>query len=120
MRNLCVLILTLVFALSVQSCGNGCSFSSKIRLITSRTWKLDGYVDYSLNREFDIIPEIYDFKADGTLVKIKEGDTICGTWSFDDCDYLKVNTNTFKIAELSRKMMVLRYGELDFVYRSSK
>lgn len=118
MRNLCVLILTLVLALSVQSCGNGCSFSSKIKLITSRTWKLESYVDYSVNREFDVIPEIYYFKDDGSFIKVKDGDTICGTWSFGDCDYLKVNTNTFKIAELSRKMMVLRYGDLDFMYRS--
>jgi len=120
MRNLYVLILTLVFALSVQSCGNGCSFTSKIKLITGRTWKLERYVDYSVNREFDIIPEIYDFKVDGTYVKIKDGDTICGTWSFDDCDYLKINANIFKIAELSRKMMALRYGDLYFLYRSEQ
>ena len=118
MRTLCVLILTLVFALSVQSCGHGCSFTSKIKQITGRTWKHDSYVDYSANREFYVIPEIYDFKVDGTFVKVKEGDTICGTWSFEDCDYLKINSNTFKIAELSRKMMVLRYGDLDFMYRS--
>lgn len=118
MRNLYVLILTLVFAMSVQSCGNGCSFSSKIKLIASSTWKLESYVDYSINREFDIIPEICDFKDDGTFIKVKDGDTICGKWALDDCDYLKINSNTFKIADLSRKMMVLRYGDLDFIYRS--
>lgn len=120
MRNLYVLILTLVFALSVQSCGNGCSFSSKIKLITGRPWKYESYVDYSANREFHVIPEKYDFKDDGTFIKIKDGDTISGTWSFDDCDYLRVNGNIFKIAELSRKMMVLRYGDLDFMYRSER
>jgi hypothetical protein len=78
---------------------------------------MNSYVDYSVNREMYIATEKYEFYTDGTLLKIKDSDTICEKWEFPECGYLRIDSKTFKIAELSRKIMILRYGETDFIYR---
>lgn len=118
MRKLLTIILVTIFVLFVQSCENSCNMSRQIKILTGRKWITDTYIDYSINQEFRVTTEQYEFCADGTLTKVKSNDTIYGNWSIPECNYLKINTMTFKIAELSRKMMVLRYGESDFIYKS--
>ncbi|MBQ2352121.1 MAG: hypothetical protein II575_12280 [Bacteroidales bacterium] len=118
MRKLLVIILMSLALLFVQSCENSCNMTRQIKLLTERKWINDTYIDYSINQEFSVIPEQYEFSADGSLTKIKSNDTIYGNWSIPECNYLKINAMTFKVAELSRKMMVLRYGDSDFIYRS--
>ena len=103
--------------LFVQSCENSCSLGRKTKLITANMWRINSYIDYSVNLEMSIVPEVYNFDADGHYTKVRECDTLAGSWNFVDCNYLKLGTQTFKIAELSRKIMVLRYGDVDFVYR---
>lgn len=117
MRKLLVIILMSLPLLFVQSCENSCSINRKIKLITGNTWEINSYINYSVNIEMSISPEIYNFDTDGHYTKVRENDTLIGKWNFVDCNYLKMGSHTFKIAELSRKMMVLRYGDVDFVYR---
>ena len=117
MQKLLIIILMSLSMLFVQSCENTCNMSRQIKLLTERKWINDTYIDYSINQEFRVIPEQYEFYADGSLTKIKNNDTIYGNWSIPECNYLKMNAMTFKVAELSRKMMVLRYGDSDFIYR---
>ena len=117
MRKFRAIILITISVLFLQSCENYCSFNKKIKLITGNSWKINSYIDYSINLEMNIVPEIYNFDTDGQYTKIRECDTLTGTWNFEDCNYLKMGSQTFKIAELSRNMMVLRYGDVDFVYR---
>ncbi|MBO7651788.1 MAG: hypothetical protein J6S84_03625 [Bacteroidales bacterium] len=90
-----------------------------MNLLTKHNWTIYSYIDHSINQEFNVTLEQYEFCSDGTLIKIKDNDTIYGEWSIPECNYLKINTMTFKIAELSRRMMVLRYGGSDFIYRSN-
>ena len=106
--------------LFVQSCENSCSMSRKTKLITCKSWTINSYINYSINIEMSIVPEVYSFDADGHYTKVRECDTLVGSWNFVDCNYLKLGTQTFKIAELSRNMMVLRYGDVDFVYRRNE
>lgn len=118
MRRLIITILISFFLVPFWACTeNSCSTDKKIRLLTGRKWEINSYIDYSVNREMSIIPEIYDFDDDGSFSKVKSGDTIRGSWMIEDCDYIKIGTHTFKIMEMSRKIMVLRFGEMDFVYR---
>jgi len=117
MRKLLIIILMSLSMLFVQSCENSCNMSRQIRLLTVNKWITDTYIDYSINQEFPVILEQYEFYADGSLAKIKNNDTIYGNWSIPECNYLTINAMTFKVAELSRKMMVLRYGDSDFIYR---
>ena len=117
MRKLLIIILMSLSMFFVQSCENSCNMSRQIKLLTGRKWTTDTYIDYSINQEFRVIPEQYEFGVDGTLTKVKNNDTIYGNWSIPECNYLKINAMTFKVAELSRKMMVLRYGDSDFIYR---
>jgi hypothetical protein len=120
MRKFLAIILVTISMLFVQSCENSCSINRKIKLITGNSWKINSYIDYSVNLEMSIVPELYRFDVDGHYTKIRECDTLVGTWSFVDCNYLKMGSQTFKIAELSRKMMVLRYGDVDLVYRRNE
>ena len=117
MRKILTIILVTLLYCVLSSCENSCNMTRQIKLLTGRKWINDTYIDYSINQEFPVIPEKYEFCADGSLTKIKNNDTIYGNWSIPECNYLKINTMTFKIAELSRKMMVLRYGDSDFIYR---
>ncbi|MBO4876216.1 MAG: hypothetical protein J5542_13005 [Bacteroidales bacterium] len=118
MRKLLIIILMSLSMFFVQSCENSCNMSRQIKLLTERKWITDTYIDYSINQEFHVIPEQYEFYADGTLTKVKNNDTIYGNWAIPECNYLRISSMTFKVAELSRKMMVLRYGNSDFIYRS--
>jgi len=63
-----------------------------------------------------MVPEVYEFYTDGAMMKISGNDTLYSKWSIPECNYMTVGGKTFKIAELSRKIMVLRYGYLDFYY----
>lgn len=117
MRKFLVIILVTFSVLFLSSCENSCNMTRQINLITKHKWAIDSYIDYSINQELQIIPEQYEFYSDGTLAKIKGTDTISGEWSIPECNYLKINSRTFKVAELSRKIMVLRFGENDFIYR---
>ena len=117
MRKVLAIILITISLLFVQSCENSCNMSRQIKLLTGRKWTTDTYIDYSINQEFRVIPEQYEFSVDGTLTKVKNNDTIYGNWSIPECNYLRISSMTFKVAELSRKMMVLRYGSSDFIYR---
>lgn len=113
-----IIIISIAFiTLLASSCGNTCSIGAKTKVLTGRKWEISSYIDYSVNREISMPKEEYEFSADGTMLKVKNCDTIRETWDIPECDYLKIGTKIFKIAELSRKMMVLRYGDLDFVYR---
>ena len=118
MRKFQVIILVTFSVLFLSSCENTCNMTRQINLITKHKWAIDSYIDYSINQEIYIAPEKYTFRTEGTFLKLKSNDTIYGNWSIPECNYLKINAMTFKIAELSRKMMVLRYGDSDFIYRS--
>ena len=114
-----ILIFILILAsFGLSSCDKTCNTTRSIRILTEHKWRIDSYIDYSINQEMYISPELYEFGKDGSVTKIRNNDTIRGEWSIPECSYLKINSMTFKVAEMSRKMMVLRYGEVDFVYRS--
>jgi len=116
MRKLLIIILMSLFMVFVQSCENSCNMTRQINLLTKHKWAIDSYIDYSMNQEIYISQEEYVFYTDGRLIKLKNGDTLYANWSIPECNYLKINTTTFKIMELSRKMMVLRFGDIDFIY----
>lgn len=111
-----------VFCLLFMSaaCGEKYETSNNIKLLTKEAWVMDSYVDYSKNVEIKIAPEWYVFDVDGSFVKIKESDTISGSWSMIDNHYMSINGQSFRIADLTRRIMVLRYGQVDFVYKKSK
>lgn len=102
------------------ACSEKYEINENVRLITKDAWIIDSYIDYSINREISLDPEICYFDEDGSLIKIKDNDTICGMWSMVDSRYMIMNGQCFKIADLSRRIMVLRYGKVDFIYKKSK
>lgn len=112
-----ILILTTFF---ISSCDNSCDMSRQINMLSVRKWMINSYIDYSINQEMSLTPEQYEFCDDGSVMKVRGNDTIYCEWSIPECGYLKISARTFKIVELSRKIMVLRYGNLDFIYRSMR
>ena len=115
--NILIFILFLA-SIGLSSCDKTCNTTRSIRILTEHKWMINSYIDYSINQEMYITPELYEFGTDGNLTKIRNNDTIYGEWSIPECNYLRINSMTFKVAEMSRKILVLRYGEVDFVYRA--
>ncbi len=112
------LLVAILFAFAsilFSACSDDFKAEQNIRLLTKNIWVSDYYVDYSVNREFELNVVKYIFSDDGSLQMLKYNDTISGSWAISGCDYLILNGQTFKIAELSSKIMVLRYGTVNLV-----
>ncbi|MCF0207488.1 MAG: hypothetical protein HUK15_08675 [Bacteroidales bacterium] len=120
MGRFVLILLRFLLVLGVISLVSCNKEAKNTRLLTRYDWNITSYIDYSANQEIAISPERISFFADGSLLKIRENDTLQGSWSLVDDTYLKLNLQTYKIAELSSKIMVLRYGNADFVYKSCR
>ncbi len=115
-----ILIYIIAILIATTSCSDDYKLKNNKHTITKNVWETSYYIDYSINREIEITPETYIFNIDGSFVKIKGNDTISGTWILEEYNYMNMNSQTFKIAELSNKIMVLRYGNADFIYKRRK
>lgn len=104
------------------SCGTNFKYNINKKRLTSNTWQINTYVDYEQNNTVDIRQANYIFENDGTLIKIYENnDSINSVWSIsDDGEYLTIGSNTFKITELTNRVMSLRYGEVEMFFVSYK
>lgn len=119
MKLKAVFILSFITVISL-SCGTNFKYNiNKKRLITN-TWRINTYVDYDQNNTVDIRQADYLFLEDGTLIKIYENnDSVNSIWSIsNDGDYLTMGSNTFKITELTNRVMSLRYGEVEMFFTS--
>lgn len=98
-----------------SSCGK--TVNSQARLFMAHKWVLNSYINYSLNQEMPMPTTIYAFNKDGSVEKVCTNDTVISLWQVLGDDYVTIDNTTYKIAEISRKIMVLRFGKLDFIYR---
>ncbi len=113
-----IIILALLFLAS--SCEESYNSSIHKKRLTSNNWKVNTYVDYDQNNTVDLRYASYTFLEDGTLTKIYENnDTVKSLWEMSpDADYLTIGSNTFKITELTNRVMSLRYGEIELFFTS--
>ena len=87
-----IIIISIAFiTLLASSCGNTCSIGAKTKVLTGRKWEISSYIDYSVNREISMPKEEYEFSADGTMLKVKNCDTIRETWDIPESVFCRKN-----------------------------
>lgn len=87
-------------------------------ILTSTKWRMRSLVNYSTNNNMDISSSAYRFNADGTFTVIEDNESMHHTtWElFDDDNYLRIGSNTFKIKTINENLLGLRYGQTDIFY----
>lgn len=94
-------------------------FRSNEKLLTRTLWERESCINNTTNTAIETGYATYDFREDGTYI-LTPADSLSpqyGTWEFVDNEkYLKIGANTFKIQNLTKKIFVLRYGDMDFFY----
>ncbi len=90
------------------------------RILSSRQWVVNNYVDHSHNITIETQLIIYTFKENGELEKEYENGFIAtASWKLtEDNSYLRIGNNMFRIESISRKLLSLRYGEIDLFFVS--
>jgi len=113
-------ILILLLGFIFTSCGKDFNYSLNERRLTNNSWKVNTYVDYNQNNTVDIRLAEYNFHDDGTLTKIYDNsDTVSSAWEMSsDGNYLTLGSNTFRITELTNRVMSLRYGDVEIFFIS--
>jgi hypothetical protein len=119
MRIKLLIIVSIVFA-SVISCSDDYVHNLTQTRLTSNTWQINTYVDYSQNNTVDIRTARYLFEETGDLIKIYDNnDTVLSNWSLSENSlFLTIGGNTFRITEITNKVMSLRYGEVEMFFVS--
>jgi hypothetical protein len=89
------------------------------KIISSNPWVLKRLESSSKLETFDIGCNIIYFNSDSTFRKTdcNGNDISRGSWEFlHDYSYIKIGPNTFKIISISKKVMNLRYGEMELCF----
>ncbi|MDD2634640.1 MAG: hypothetical protein PHW82_03995 [Bacteroidales bacterium] len=105
----------ILFALS---CTDSYVYNVSQHKLINNTWQINTYIDYSQNSTLDIIQALYIFEESGVLIKIYPNtDTVIAEWSMSaDAKYLTLGSNTFKITELTKRVMSLRFGDAEMFF----
>lgn len=119
MRIKLLIIVSILVSIAI-SCSDDYVHNVSQNRLTSNTWQISTYVDYSQNNTVDIRNAKYFFEDNGELVKIYDNnDTVLSTWSLSENSlFLTIGGNTFRITELTNKVMSLRYGEVEMFFVS--
>lgn len=114
------LIIILALLLVVISCEENYNSSINKKRLTNNNWEVKTYVDYNQNSAIEIRSAQFSFFENGTITKIYDNqDTISSIWTMsNDGDYLTIGSNTFKITELTNRVMSLRYGDIEMFFIS--
>ncbi len=91
----------------------------KTRYLTNDFWIMKSYIDYNENKAFEISKAKYKFNKDGTYIIYPEADSLprTSTWYFDEnCKYLIIGSNKFKLQSLTKKLLGLNYGTVRIYY----
>jgi len=104
----------------VLSCGTDYNYTINKKRLLKNTWEINTYVDYNQNSTIEIRKAKYIFEESGTLIKIYENnDTVSSNWVLSgDGNYLTLGDNTFKVTELTNRVMSLRYGDVEMFFIS--
>ncbi|HNQ68315.1 MAG TPA: hypothetical protein PKN32_08045 [Bacteroidales bacterium] len=113
-------IIFVLAAIFLYSCSDEYNYKQTKRLLIKHDWRINTFVDYSQNQTTEFRTAVFDFLDDNTLIKIYENnDTVRTQWELsEDSDYLTIGSNTFRITELSNRVLSIRYGEVEMFFVS--
>ncbi|HOZ30578.1 MAG TPA: hypothetical protein PLL66_06640 [Bacteroidales bacterium] len=113
-------ILFLLATIMLVSCSDEYDYRKTEKILTKQCWEIITMVDYSQNQTAEFRTVTYSFHNDNTLYKIYENnDTVFTVWELSiDAQYLTIGPNTFRITELTNRVLSLRYGEVELFFAS--
>lgn len=106
------------FSLTFSSCSEEFEYNKTRKLLINYNWEIRTYVDYNQNQTTEFRNAVYDFKENNSLVKIYEdSNSVSTAWELSaDSQYLTIGSNTFRITEISKRVLSLRYGEIEIFF----
>lgn len=101
-----------------SSCSDEFDFNRRTDLLTQKAWRVKTIINYSQNETTEFRNADYIFYKDLTLIKIYENsDTVTTSWKLSsDGQYITIGSNTFRITEITSRVMSLRYGEVEIFF----
>jgi hypothetical protein len=111
-------VFPIFFLFVFSGCSDNLFNDSRKSILTGSVWELDHCINTSENTIVAVSFFSYRFYSDGTYIIVSEnGNTGQGNWELlQDEEYLKIGTNIFRIKSISGRLLVLKYGELEFVF----
>lgn len=102
----------------LYSCSEEFNYNQTRRLLVKHDWEIKTFVDYSQNQTNEFRAVVYDFFEDNIMIKIYDNnDTVRTQWELsEDSDYLTIGSNTFKITEITNRVLSIRYGEVEMFF----
>ena len=91
----------------------------KTHLLVKDKWVMKSYVDYETNISYETSKAKLKFEKDGKYIIYPDADSIprFSNWEFDeDCNYITIGSNTFKLETLTKKLLGLNYGTVRIYY----
>jgi hypothetical protein len=118
LRSLFFTGVAVIFSLTFYSCSDEFENNRTRKLLIDKNWKINTYIDYSQNQTTEFRNAVYDFREDNSLVKTyDDSDTVTTGWELSaDSEYLTIGSNTFKITEISKRVLSLRYGDVEIFF----
>jgi hypothetical protein len=112
------IFLILTLAILFSSCSEEFTYKRRTNLLTDKTWRINTFVNYSQNTTTEFRNADYIFSSDSSMIKIYENnDTVTTKWALSpDTEFLTIGSNTFRITELTSKVMSLRYGDVEMFF----
>lgn len=107
-----------LMALTTVSCSDEFKYNKTQELLVDNNWKISTYIEYSQNQTTEFRDAVYDFNEDNTLLKAYvDSDTVVTSWQLSaDAEFLTIGTNTFRITEINRRVLSIRYGDLEIFF----
>lgn len=111
-----ILLVLMLFA----GCRKNYTHQRYTKLLCSSEWIVNTYVDNSQNITIDTQYIIYKFYENGDLEKEYENGYIAkASWElYKDSDYIRIGNNIFKLQNLTKKLLSVRYGDIDIFFVS--
>ncbi|MCK9255202.1 MAG: hypothetical protein GX793_00835 [Bacteroidales bacterium] len=113
-----IVFIAFFLSLFFLACQKDYKYENRFNLLTKRTWQVKTFINYTENQTLITKNAKYYFKENNELIKIYENNEIVSTiWQLSkDSNFLIIGNNTFKITELNRKVMSLRYGDVEIFF----
>lgn len=116
-----IIMLVAVPALSL-SCQKDYTYKRNENILTKYSWEVKTFINYSVNETTNPRKAQYIFNQNNELIKIYDNNEIIKTsWNLsEDANFLTLGSNVFKITKLNKKVMSLRYGEVEIFFTPIK
>lgn len=122
MRKLFYIIFVFLLMPATYSCDENYTKTKTYNILLKYKWKMINIVDYTNNTTTDLDSVNFYFEEQNVFYKVYDnGDTVFSSWKlFPDGVNITIASNTYKITEITKNVLSLRYGNVEFFFKSYK